>query len=51
MSEHQAVLDALKTASVLRYQDFLREFLLQDDASLMGLGAVLSQEDDLLKPR
>ena len=42
--------DALKTtlitAPVLGYPDFTREFILETDASLEGLGPVLSKQDN-----
>ena len=51
MSEHQMVFDALKTAlmtmPVLGYPDFTKEFILETNASQKGLGAVLSQEDNI----
>ena len=48
MIEHQEAFDALKealcTAPVLGYSDFGREFILETNASLKGLGTVLSQQ-------
>ena len=48
MIEHQEAVDALKealcTAPVLGYPNFSREFILETDASLKGLGTVLSQQ-------
>ena len=50
MSEHQMAFEGLKkaltTAPVLEYPDFNREFILETDASLKGLGFVLSQQDN-----
>ena len=46
--EHQEAFDALealRTAPVLGYPNFTREFILETDASLNGLGTVLSQQD------
>ena len=37
---------ALTTAPMLRYPNSNREFILENDASLKGLGAVLSQQDN-----
>ena len=49
-SEHQKAFDALKlaltTAQVLGYPNFEREFILETDASLRGLGAVLFQVNE-----
>ena len=48
MMKHQEAFDALKeelsTAQVLGYPDFTREFILETDSSLNGLGAILSQQ-------
>ena len=48
MMKHQDAFDALKealsTAPVLEYSDFSREFILETDASLNGLGTILSQQ-------
>ena len=48
MMKHQDTFDALKealsTTPVLGYSDFSREFMLERDASLNGLGTILSQQ-------
>ena len=50
LPKHQQEFDALKellvTAPVLGYSDFNRKFMLEIDASLQGLVAVLSQQDE-----
>ena len=50
MTNHQDTFDALKealsTAPVLGYSDISRDFILETDASLNGLGAILSQQKD-----
>ena len=50
VSEHQKAFDTLKlaltTAPVLGYPNFERDFILETDASLRRLGAVLSQVDE-----
>ena len=50
ISEHQIVFDTLKialtTAPVLMYPDFSKEFMLETNASLKGLAAVLYQDDN-----
>ena len=40
-----ALMEALSTAPVLGYPDFSREFILEKDGSLNGLGTILSQQD------
>ena len=53
MSEHQVAFDTLKialtTVPVLRYPNFTQEFILETEASLKRLGAVLSQQDNTSK--
>ena len=48
MMKHQdafdALTEALSTAPMLGYPDFCREFILETDASLNGLGTILSQQ-------
>ena len=49
MFKHQEVFDTLKEAlnnsPVVGYPDFTREFMLETDASLNGLGTILFQQD------
>ena len=48
MTKHQdafgVLKEALNTVPVLDYPDFSREFILETDASLNDLGAILSQQ-------
>ena len=48
MMKHQDTFDAwkevLRSAPLLGYPNFSREFILETDASLNGLGTILSQE-------
>ena len=50
LREHQESFDKLKealtSAPILAYPNYSRKFILETDASLKGLGAVLTQEDD-----
>ena len=52
--EHQGTFDKLKndlvTAPSLVYPDFIKKFILQTDASLKGLGAILSQQGNDGRP-
>ena len=41
-----ALKEALCTAPVLGYPNFTREFILETDASLKGLGAILLQQQE-----
>ena len=42
-AECECAFDHLKTPPVLSYPDFNRHFILETDASISGLGAILSQ--------
>ena len=46
IAEHQESFNKLKEAPVLAYPNYKKPFILETDASLKGLGTVLSQEDD-----
>ena len=42
-AECECAFDHLKTPPVLSYPDFNRRLILETDASILGLGAILSQ--------
>ena len=45
-AESECAFDHLKTPPVLSYPDFKRYFILETDASISGLGAILSQSQE-----